>query len=167
MDSVQVLGRLRKFSFSLWREIVNFVFFEIFLEFREIYDFIFAKFRKSQINFVKISCFARFLKCCFTATLCALCNPRDASRDKLSRAGGEPGVWGGGAGGHGRGVLPAVQPAAHHSAQGQQHTSQDRYVSAGPTNSGFEGGGVGGSGSGQIKNNLRIRILINNLYLDL
>ena len=71
MHSLQVLGRLRKFSFSLWREIVNFVFFEIFLEFREIYDFIFAKFRKSQINFVKISCFARFLKCCFTATLCA------------------------------------------------------------------------------------------------
>ena len=35
----------------------------------KIKDFILAKFHEIQNNFVNILCFAKFLKCCFTATL--------------------------------------------------------------------------------------------------
>ena len=45
----------------------------------------FAKFCKIQNNFVKISCFAKFLQCCFAATLC---------RGGGGRGGGEWGVGG-------------------------------------------------------------------------
>ena len=48
-------------------------FYEIDWEFQEnfakIIYFIFVKFREIQNNFVEISCFAKFLKCCFVATL--------------------------------------------------------------------------------------------------
>ena len=37
--------------------------------FAKINDFIFPKFREIQNIFVKISCFAKFLKWCFAATL--------------------------------------------------------------------------------------------------
>ena len=53
----------------------------------------FAKFCKIQNNFVKISCFAKFLQCCFAATLC--------------RGGGGRGGGGVGSGG-GRHVLPCA-----------------------------------------------------------
>ena len=45
--------------------IVKRKFREINLEFREIQLFYF---REIQKNYVKISCFAKFLKCCFAAT---------------------------------------------------------------------------------------------------
>ena len=49
------------------------IFREINLEFRENFTilnyFIFTKFRETQNNFAKISCSAKFLKCCFAATL--------------------------------------------------------------------------------------------------
>ena len=47
-------------------------FYEIDWEFQEnfakIIDFIFVNFRKIQNNFVEISCFAKFLKCCLAAS---------------------------------------------------------------------------------------------------
>ena len=44
-------------------------FAKLIRNFAKVNDFIFAKFREIQTNVVKISCFAKFLKCCFAATL--------------------------------------------------------------------------------------------------
>ena len=52
---------------NFWKNIYNFRKFS--KNFIKIFDFIFAKFSEIKNNFVKISCFAKFFKCSFAATL--------------------------------------------------------------------------------------------------